>query len=140
MKPLFWGVGLLAALLALCLGATARLSAGSAQTEQALAEAQAAARLGDGDLALDRALEAKRRWEAHIAFIDAVTSHEETDEITRGLAELTSYAEMGRREEFRALCARLMAHTAHLRQMERACWYNILSAPLFSANGLYFSK
>ena len=36
MKHLLWGIGLLAALLALCLGASARLSAGSRQTEALL--------------------------------------------------------------------------------------------------------
>ena len=35
MKPLYWGVGLLAALLALCVAATARLSEASRQTELA---------------------------------------------------------------------------------------------------------
>ena len=61
-----------------------------------------------------------------------MTSHEETDEITRGLAELAACAETGQREDFLALCARLTVQTAHLRQMERACWYNILTAEPFA--------
>ena len=128
MKHLLWGIGLLAALLALCLGASARLSASSRQTEALLVRSAEAARMGEREQARDWAERAKRCWDAHTPLIDAVSSHEETDEITRGLTELTVYAEAGRKTEFLALCARLTAQTAHLRQMERARWYTILAA------------
>ncbi len=133
MKHLAWGLGLLAALLALCLLSTARLTARSWQTEVLLQQAYASAVRGDMDGAKDLSDRARHSWEEAIPFIDAVTSHEETDELSRGFAELAAYAGIGQREEFLALCARLIAQSAHLRQMERACWYNILTAELFAA-------
>ena len=48
------------------------------------------------------------------------------DEICRALAELRSLGRSGQREEFLALCARLEVMTAHLAEMERPRWYNIL--------------
>ena len=63
-----------------------------------------------------------------------MTSHEETDEVRRSFAELLARAETGQWEEFQAGCARLQVMTAHLRQMERARWYNILCAPVGAAS------
>ena len=60
MKPLYWGLGLLAALLILCLGSTARLAEDSRQTEQALRCAAEAARCGDEDRARECAAQARR--------------------------------------------------------------------------------
>ena len=129
MKPLYWGLGLLTAVLVLCLGAAARLSADSRQTEALLQSAFEAAAAGEEDLATAYAERARRVWDAAIPFIDAVTSHEETDEVNRSFAELLTRAQTGQWEEFLAGCARLRVMTAHLRRMERASWYNILSAP-----------
>ncbi len=145
MKPLAYGLGLFLALLAFCLGAAALLCEKSGEAEAALRQAYDAARGGDMALAQTCALRAKDCWDRNTPLLDALTSHEETDEIRRDFSELLEYAKAGQREQFLALCARLTVQTAHLRQMERACWYNILTAKLFklrlfSANGLYISK
>ena len=127
MKKLWLGLGLLAALLALGLGVLGMLGERSRRTEAALERAAGAAEAGDMALALDRAGEALRYWQAVTPGIDAVTSHEETDEIRRALAELLALAENGQREDFLALCARLRVMTAHLAEMERPRWHNLLA-------------
>ena len=127
MKKLWLGLGLLGILLALGLGVLGMLAERSRRTDAALGRAAEAAEAGDMALALDRAGEALQYWQAATPGIDAVTSHEETDEIQRALAELLALAKSGKREEFLALCARLRVMTAHLAEMERPRWYNLLS-------------
>ena len=126
MKKLWLGLGLLAALLALGLGSLGMLAARSARAEAVLAQAAEAAGAGDMARAADLAARAQALWQAALPAVDAVTSHEETDEICRALAELRSLGRSGQREEFLALCARLEVMAAHLAEMERPRWYNIL--------------
>ena len=126
MKKLWLGLGLLAALLALGLGSLRLLTARSGRAEAGLALAAEAAGAGDMAMACEYAAQVRQYWQDALPAVDAVTSHEETDEIRRCLAELLAEGRSGRREEFLALCARLRAMTAHLAEMERPRWYNIL--------------
>lgn len=126
MKQLWFGLGLLIMLLALCLGVRSALSSGSRECDTYLSRAETAAEAGDMAGAQSHTERAARSWRKHTPFIDAVTSHDETDEILRTFAELQVYAQTQRREEFLAGCARLRTMTEHLRQMEQAKWYNIL--------------
>ena len=126
MKKLWLGLGLLAALLSLGLGSLGLLTARSARAEAGLALAAEAAEAGDMALARAYAAQVRQYWQTAVPAVDAVTSHEETDEIQRCLSELLAEARSGRREEFLTLCARLRTMTAHLAEMERPRWYNIL--------------
>jgi hypothetical protein len=126
VKKLWLGLGLLAALLALGLGSLGMLAARSARAGAVLAQAAEAAGEGDMARAADLAARAQALWQGDLPAVDAVTSHEETDEICRALAELRSLGRSGKREEFLALCARLEVMAAHLAEMERPRWYNIL--------------
>ncbi len=126
MKKLWLGLGLLAGLLVLGLGVLGLLTEKSSRAEEALRRASEAAEAGDMALALERAAEARQCWQAAVPAVDAVTSHEETDEIQRGLAELLALGRSGKREDFLACCARVRVMTAHLAEMERPVWYNIL--------------
>ena len=126
MKKLWLGLGLLAALLALGLGSLGLLTVQSKRAEAGLAQAAEAAEAGDMARALDCAEQVRRYWQSAVPAVDAVTSHEETDEIRRCLAELLAEGRSGRREEFLTLCARLRTLTAHLAEMERPRWYNVL--------------
>ena len=128
MKKLWLGLGLLAMLLILGLGELGMLAERSRRAGEALTRAYEAAEAGDMALALDRALRVRRYWESATPAVDAVTSHEETDEIRRSLAELPALAENGQSADFLALCGRLRVMIAHLAEMERPRWYNILSA------------
>ena len=126
MKKLWLGLGLLAALVILGLGALGLLSERSRRAGAALERAAEAAEAGDMARALDCAEQVRRYWQSAVPAVDALTSHEETDEIQRALAELLALGRCGMREEFLALCARLRVMTAHLAEMERPRWYNIL--------------
>ena len=137
MKKLWLGLGLLAALLVLGFGVLGLLAERSRRTEAELGRACAAAGAGDMALALEHAALARQSWQAATPTVDAVTSHEETDEIHRALAELLALAENSQRADFLALCARLRVMTAHLAEMERPRWYNLLSILPF---GLYISE
>lgn len=134
MKHLTWGLALLAVLLGVCALAAGRLSAHCARMEALLEQAAAAARKGDAAAAEALTAEARDCWAASIPFVDAVTCHEETDELTRALAELSVHAARGRWDEFLSLCARAAAQAAHLRQMEQLRWYNLLSVPRAGAS------
>ena len=126
MNKLWLGLGLLAALLALGLGSLCLLTEHSSRAEAGLALAADAAEAGEMALACEYAAQVCRYWQAAVPAVDAVTSHEETDEIQRCLAELLAEGRSGRREEFLTLCARLRVMTAHLAEMERPRWYNLL--------------
>ena len=126
MKKLWLGLGLLAALVILGLGALGLLSEKSRRTGEALEQAAEAAGAGDMALACEYAAQLRQYWQTVIPAVDALTSHEETDEIQRALAELLALGRCGTWEEFLALCARLRVMTAHLAEMERPSWYNLL--------------
>ena len=133
MKKLWLGLGLLAALLALGLCVLGMMKEKSNRAGEALERAAAAAEAGDMALATEAAARARQYWQASTPAVDAVTSHEETDEMLRGLAELLALGRGGSREEFLALCARLRVIAAHLGEMERPRWYNVLSSAPGSA-------
>lgn len=137
MKKLWLGLGLLAALAALGLGVLGVMTEKSQRAEALLVRASEAAEAGNMARALDWAVRARQVWQAATPAIDAVTSHEETDEMQCALAELLALGRGGQREDFLALCARLRVMAAHLREMERPRWYNLLS---FCPPGLYMSN
>ena len=126
MKQLWIGIGILAGLVAVCLGAFGLLRARTVETTALLSQAQAAGVAGDTDGAIRYSLAARAQWEKHAGYIDAVMSHEETDDIHREFSDLLVYAENDKREEFLSSCGRLLVMVEHLTQMERPYWYNIL--------------
>ncbi len=126
MKQLWMGIGILAGLVAVCLGAFGILHAKNAETTMLLAQAQTAGEQGNEEDALRYSLAAKAQWEENAGFIDTVMSHEETDDIHREFSDLLVYAENNKREEFLSSCGRLLVMVEHLTEMERPYWYNIL--------------
>ncbi len=126
LKQLWFGLGILAALLAVCLGALCLLGSKNAQTAALLSQAQAAGARGDSAAAYQYSQQAKACWETHAGFIDIMMSHEETDDIHREFSDLLVFAEAGDREEFLSSCGRLLVMVNHLTEMERPLWRNIL--------------
>lgn len=126
MKHLWFGLGILAVLFALCIGAFSLLRSKTEDTLQFLTQAQAAAEGEDMAAALSHSAAAQRAWEQHEGFIDMIMSHEETDDIHREFSDLLVYAQTGKREEFLSSCGKLLAMVEHLTQMERPIWRNLL--------------
>jgi len=126
MKHLWFALGIMILLFAVCIGSFYLLQAKTQQTLLFLEQAQAAAEREDRASALRRSAEAQRAWEENEGFIDIVMSHEETDDIHREFSDLMVYAETGKREEFLSSCAKLLAMVEHLTEMERPIWRNLL--------------
>lgn len=126
MKHLWFGLGILAVLLTVCLGAFNLLQAKSGETIEMLEKAQSAAIRGDTALALHYSELARDTWERHEGFIDIIMSHEETDDIHREFSDLLVYAENGKKEEFLSSCGKLLVMVNHLTEMERPIWRNLL--------------
>ena len=126
MKHLWFGLGILVVLLALCIGSFFLLRRETADTLQFLTWAQAAAEGENMAAALSHSTAAQKAWERHEGFIDVIMSHEETDDIHREFSDLMVYAETGKREEFLSSCSKLLAMVEHLTQMERPILRNLL--------------
>ena len=126
MKHLWFGLGILAVLFALCIGAFSLLRSKTEDTLQFLIQAQAAAEGEDMATAHSHSVAAKQVWEQHEDFIDMIMSHEETDDIHREFSDLMVYAQTGKREEFLSSCGKLLVMVEHLTQMERPIWRNLL--------------
>ena len=126
MKHLWFGLGIIAILFALCIGSYSLLQAKTGQTLQLLEDAQSAATQGDTDTALRYSKAARQNWERHKGFIDMVMSHEETDDINREFSDLVVYAQSSKQDEFLSSCGKLLVMVEHLTEMERPLWRNIL--------------
>lgn len=126
MKHLWFGLGIIVLLFALCIGSFYLLQAKIEEPLRLLTQAQAAAEQGDNATALRHSAAAKRAWEENEDYIDMVMSHEETDGIHREFSDLMVYAKTGKREEFLSSCGKLLVMVEHLTQMERPIWRNLL--------------
>ncbi len=126
MKHLWFGLGLIAALFALCIGTFFLLRGATAQTLQFLEQAQDAQRQEDPNAALYYSTKAQAAWERQEGLIDAIMSHEETDDIHREFSDLLVYAERREAADFLSSCGKLLVMVEHLTEMERLVWRNIL--------------
>ena len=126
MKHFYLGLGILAVLLALCIGSSVLLCRSTRESEAHLQEAAAALEADDLPAAANHAQQAKRAFDRRQELLSAFLSHEELDEIAIDFAELEVYGQEGSREEFRARCASLLLRLRHVAEMDVPFYYNFL--------------
>jgi hypothetical protein len=88
--------------------------------------AQAAAEEDDLEAAHAVIGQAAQQWESKRGVFGSMMRHQEADDITADFSEAEAQISCGQREEFLALCARLLSGLHHIADMEAPHFYNIL--------------
>ena len=127
MKRLWIGIGFLAVLLALGIGASAWANHSCTPVVSALEQAKSAAESENWQSAAVFAAQARRRWEEHRELNASMEDHEPMDEISTRFAALETYLTARDAGEFTACCAELAARVASMGEAQQALWWNILS-------------
>jgi hypothetical protein len=126
MKRLWFGLAILAVLLASGYLILNRLDKIHAPIAADLEQAAAAALREDWDTALDLAQHATIRWEKFHRFTAAFADHTPMDELDSLFAELNIYARMQENPHFSATCAHLRFLTTTIADSHRLTWQNLL--------------
>lgn len=122
MKYLWTGVAILAVLLAVCIGVNGMLAVATEAVQNELQIAKDYGTKHDYAAAADHAKKATDEWNAHLGFFASVLCHDETDEITAGLAELQVVEDA----EFLQSISSLLARLSHIAEMDKPLLHNIL--------------
>lgn len=122
MKYLWIGAAILAVLLVVCLCVNEKLAEATQAVEKELQSAESFAAAHDFDHAAEHAKKAADEWDTHLRFFASVLCHDETDEITAGLAELQVVEDA----EFLQSVSTLLARLSHISEMDRPFLHNIL--------------
>ncbi len=122
MKYLWIGAAILTVLLVVCLGVNEKMAETTQTVENELLRAKSYAAEQDFVHAADHAKKAADEWETHLPFFASVLCHDETDEITAGLAELQVVEDA----EFLQSVSTLLARLTHIEEMDRPFLHNIL--------------
>ncbi len=122
MKYLWIGVAILAILFIACLGVNEKLAETTQSVQKELETAQSFAAKYDYGHAAEHAKKAADEWSTHLPFFASVLCHDETDEITAGLAELQVVEDA----EFLQSVSTLLARLTHIAEMDRPYLQNIL--------------
>ena len=127
MKHLTLGLGLLAVLLAVGLLSLWLTVQYLDDTERPLRSLTPHLEAGDSYAALPLIVESRTVWESHRGYFCSLFSHTELEEVEQCFAALAAYAEQGELAELRDAHTRLLAILEHLRDMDKPCYYNILT-------------
>lgn len=126
MKHLWFGTGLLAVLLAVCL----LLDGAAESTHHAPAkdlEKAAAAALGeDWDLASALYIRAEKQWSSRRNLTAALIRHDPIDQIDANFAALSGYASCRDTASFAAACSQLASQLRSLPRSHSFRWWNLL--------------
>lgn len=127
MEKHFWfGVALMAALLALSVGITGFMTAIHTPSQQALDKACQAAVQDNPQQAQALAAQAKERWQRFRSLSAAVADHDPIEETDRLFAQLDVYAHTGDWTEFAVCCAQLSKQVQAIIQAHMPAWWNLL--------------
>lgn len=122
MKYLWIGAAILVVLLVICISVNEMLTDATASVQRELQSANDLAAKKDYRSAAEHAKKAADEWDTHLHFFASVLCHDETDEITAGLAELQVVEEA----EFLQTVSTLLARLEHISEMDRPLLHNIL--------------
>lgn len=123
----FWlGVGLLAAFLALSLGATVFAKDTCAPISDTLEQAAQTAQLGHTEEAVAMAKQARDIWTDRWHGTATFSDHAPMDEIDSLFAQLESYGQAGYTADFSALCTRLSQLIQAVAEAQHLTWWNLL--------------
>lgn len=126
MKRCVFGLGLLAALLALGLTVTVSMERIHEPISRDLSQASRAAMAGELDRGIALAEQAEAAWEKHRRFTASAADHAPMDEINGLFAQLEIYGRAGEAEDFAACAARLSRLTQAMGSAHSLTWWNLL--------------
>jgi len=126
LKRMYFGIGLMAVLLALSALCEAYLVRHSTIICDQLEQAQMQAFSGEYSGAVDSVLEANRHWQHHRHRFAALIDHAPMEQIDDLFQSAGEYARLGEGEEFSLLCGRLRRMVEMISQAHQLSWWNLL--------------
>lgn len=121
MKYFYIGLLILSLLLCACYFTSRQMRRSTDAMLKPLEDALEASRLGDYEGARRALAAAERSWARYEPRLNALISHERTDEVSQQLC-LLRYADA---DHFESICSALILRIRHLRQMDLPQWHNI---------------
>lgn len=125
MKRTWFGIALLAVLLALSLWSGCVMERNMVPVGEALSQANALVRAADWSGAQQAVIRAQAQWERHWKTTAALADHAPMEEIDALFAELSVYAAQKEEPDFSAACARLTRLTAAMYEAHAGTWWNL---------------
>ncbi len=126
MRRLWLGLGILAVLLALCIGVTVSMEGIHNPIAEDLLQAAEAAQAGDWNTANALAASARTRWKKYWCFTAAVADHTPMDELDGLFAELEIYGQEQEMPHFAATCAHLHQLSRAMADSHTPSWWNLI--------------
>ena len=126
MKHLWFGVGLLAALLAASLWLGDGMEALHEDPARDLEKAADAALAGDWDLAEALYIRSANLWQRRRSAAAVLIHHDAVDEIEMGFSALRNYIRCKEVPSFTAACSQLAYQLRSIPQSHRFRWWNLL--------------
>lgn len=126
MKYIIVSLLLLSIMFCLCLYSSAQVIRAVQETSELLEEAVAAEDNGEKEISLHMIRTARDTWREHETFFGTVLRHDEIDNVTEEFAKLESYASTEDQDDFRSHCAALLSRLAHIVEMEKTTFSNIM--------------
>lgn len=126
MKHFWFGAGLLAALLAVCLLLGSATEAVHHRPAKDLDKAAEAALKEDWPLAAALYQRAEKDWQQHRNLTAALARHDPIDQIDIGFAMLADYARCKETASFAATCSQVAQQLRSLPQSHGFIWWNLL--------------
>ena len=120
------GLGLLAALLIICLLVTGWMDRSHKEVSRELEEAAAAAGAGNWAEAAEDVRDAWEDWQKHWRLSAAFADHEPMENIDGQFAQLWPYLEARDPVAFRALCRELARQVEAIGDAQGLNWWNLL--------------
>ena len=107
MKHLTLGIGILAVLLVLCLGASWTMDRTSDQVAALLESAWGQAERDNLQAAAEQVEAAHRTWEQHRGISASLVDHQRLEDIDQGFTDLQAWFQLGEEAEFAQSCLAL---------------------------------
>lgn len=126
MKRSWFGFGLLAVLLVVCLGAGCLTARACAPTLRAVTQAEAFGRGEDWDKALPWLRQARQQWEESRPLAACVADQTPMEEIDGLFAQLAGYAGAEEATEFSATCLLLTEKLQAFQDAQSLRWWYLL--------------
>ncbi len=126
MKRMYFGIGLLAALLGIGILLTSLFMESQKPLSETLEQAQEAVLAGDWDRAGQIVNRAHHRWEGRRHFIAALADHEPMDRMDALFHRLQVLCAMEQADEFTADCAELARLASAMVESQKITWWNLL--------------
>lgn len=127
MKHLWIGVAILAVVLLIAIFSGYVIAAQASVCADTLEQAQHAFSRGDFPSALEYVERAQAHWTSRRGLYASFLSHADTEDISASFAALLAYARLEDGDDFLACLTELQTMLAHIIDMDRPLYHNILA-------------